>query len=225
MSKERPILFSAPMVRALLSGAKTQTRRLVKPMSRAQAKWLTPELLAKVPSVEVGKWDCGHGASLTHPGGGPLGFVTCPYGGPGDRLWVRETWAPFDGDTNRNAAPAGVPAMYRADRSFMVEPGRWKPSIYMPRWASRIELEVTAARVERLQAISEADVKAEGIREGHHDVPAAMGGGVKTWGLGGDEWWTDPVAAYRSLWVDINGAGSWALNPWVWVVEFKRVRP
>jgi hypothetical protein len=89
--KERPILFSGPRVKALLSGAKTQTRRVVKPMGAKQAEWLTPELLAAVPSVEVGTWDCGHGVALTHPGGGPLGFVACPYGALGDRLWVRDT--------------------------------------------------------------------------------------------------------------------------------------
>lgn len=230
MSKERPILFSVPMVRALLSGAKTQTRRLVKHPNVVDVDaWA---------DAGGGLWEMGvHEAGST----AGMGKLRCPYGAPGDRLWVRETWTEVVPLSGGRLQPGDHPASrsdgsptqiwYRADgeispvdRLFDDGP-RWKPSIYMPRWASRIELEVTAARVERLQAISEADVKAEGIREGHHDVPAAMGGGVKTWGLGGDEWWTDPVAAYRSLWVDINGAGSWALNPWVWVVEFKRVRP
>lgn len=202
--KERPILFSAPMVRALLSGAKTQTRRLVKPQP-----------------MDSGAPD--HWRDTT---------ARCPYGAPGDRLWVRETWAPFDGDTNRNAAPAGVPAMYRADRSFMVEPGRWRPSIHMPRWASRIDLEVTAVRVERLQAITEEDAKAEGAdsltasqalwkgsasqdgcaRAGYPDAPCNTGD------------WT-PRDCFRLLWGAINGPGSWDTNPWVWVVEFKRVQP
>lgn len=226
--KERPILFSAPMVLALLSGAKTQTRRLVKSI----------ELRDGIKGVRVpGGAACYLDFEIPGLGWRPFGgsptipyppdkvAAACPHGAPGDRLWVRETWAPFDGDLNRNAAPEGVGAMYRADRSFMLEPSQWRPSIHMPRWASRIDLEMTGVRVERLQDISEADARAEGIREGHHDVPAAMGGGVRTWGIGGDEWWTDPVAAFRALWVDINGAGSWSANPWVWVVSFRRVRP
>lgn len=221
MPKERPILFSSAMVRALLSGAKHQTRRLVKHPNVVDIDaWA---------DAGGGLWEMGvHEAGST----AGMGKLRCPYGAPGDRLWVRETWAPFDGDTNRNAAPAGFPAMYRADRSFMVEPSLWKPSIHMPRWASRIDLEVTAVRVERLQAITEEDAKAEGAdlltasqalwkgsasqdgcaRAGYPDAPRNTGD------------WT-PRDCFRLLWGAINGPESWALNPWVWVVEFRRVRP
>lgn len=200
--RERPILFRPEMVRALLSDAKTQTRRVVKPQPR----------------------DPYTGLDL-RPGSSPVDLPRCPHGAPGDRLWVRETWGLLD--TEPRDGPTRATVFHRAtdgerpDLRYQL----WRPSIFMPRWASRIDLEVTGVRVERLQEISEADARAEGIREGHHDVPAAMGGGVRTWDIGGDEWWTDPVAAFRALWVDINGAGSWSANPWVWVISFRRVRP
>ena len=160
---DRPILFSAPMVRALLAGTKTQTRRVCK-----------LDVRSGMPEPEL--------ASLLR---------CCPYGVPGDRLWVRETWAPLT-----------VGYAYRADPVWNAPPAdRWHPSIHMPRAASRITLEVTGVRVERLQDISEADVIAEGC-------PRQM--------LYGTGW-------YRDLWLKINGTGSWGANPWVWVIEFRLV--
>lgn len=185
--KERPILFSAPMVLALLAGTKTQTRRSVKSQPTAE------------PGRD-GSWMWGHkdlgGLFAEHVFGDCMAkLAPCPYGTPGDRLWVRETFAPADSDDARAGRWE-----YRADNPDPLCM-KWKPSIFMPRSASRLTLEVTGVCVERLQQISEADAKAEGV--GYH--------------VGG------PVLAYRTLWKSINGAGSWKANPWVWVVTFKRI--
>lgn len=211
--KERPILFSTPMVRALLSGAKTQTRRIVK------AKHL-PWLENSVLNFLDGKWNQR-----------PL-----PYGQPGDRLWVRETWQgpllqefEMDADANWHTpshihqyqnpahceyAADGGPAPEYTDADDVMRQG-WRPSIHMPRWASRITLEITSVRVERLQDISEADALAEGI------VRQPDGG----YGLADTTHYhfTDPRQSYFSLWEAINGAGSVEDNPWVWAVEFRPV--
>jgi hypothetical protein len=200
--KERPILFSAPMVRAILAGTKTQTRRIVKP---------TPQM---VTDRSIQPWD-GEAADL-------LGLLTktgkrCPYGQPGDRLWVRETHAPQAdcwGSWERWIRGEGGPApiiRYAADREKPAFVERWRPSIHMPRWASRITLEITGVRVERLKAISEADAAAEG---------------VATWAPGAlspDGQAAYPSEQYQWLWQSINGAESWHADPWVWVVEFRPV--
>jgi hypothetical protein len=179
--KERPILFSGPMVRAILDGQKTQTRRIVKPQ----------------PSIE----------------GQEPHLVRCPYGVPGDRLWVRETWG--EGGMTK----PGDPASYAADWPDAGAIRKWRPSIHMPRWASRIDLEVTAVRVERLQAITEEDARAEGAA---HRI--ARGGDLS--GALEGETPIQHVAHFRDLWDSINGERTpWASNPWVWVVSFKRVRP
>jgi hypothetical protein len=194
--KERPILFSAPMVRALLSGTKTQTRRVVKPQPYAD---------------EQGN-ACWNGSNFGQDGRGPLfrslaspvpssrtKRVHCPYGAPGDRLWVRETWC---------SLTTGF--AYAADPIWSRAPGeRWRPSIHMPRAASRITLEITGVRVERLQDISEPDAQAEGCAL-ECMTPTGDDSGSAIHGPGG----------YRALWESINGPGSWEANPWVWVVEF-----
>ncbi|MFA5943227.1 MAG: hypothetical protein WC876_02035 [Candidatus Thermoplasmatota archaeon] len=194
--KERPILFSAPMVRAILEGRKTQTRRIVKPQ----------------PPPEVGAVfldECSEGlCCVGYRGPGQTEWVsggwqpTCPYGEdgrsadgePATRLWVRETWAEI-----------GPGIIYRASDEDH-NPGQlWRPSIFMRRAASRIDLEVTGIRVERLQAISEADAKAEGV-DSMPALPARH--------------------AFANLWNAINGKrASWDSNPWVWVVEFRGARP
>ncbi|MFS2159223.1 hypothetical protein ACCD10_17965 [Pseudomonas sp. Pseusp122] len=201
--KERPILFSAPMVRAILEGRKTVTRRKVKKQAALDclAAGFEPAFLAL-------------------PGNADL----CPYGQPGDRLWVRETWA---ADAQLNAiAPRelsqGEPILFPADGALrevgcsMISPGRSRPSIHMPRWASRILLEITEVRVERLQDITHEDAAAEGV---HRDSACRM------W-TATDEGGTChryPTPAFKDLWTGINGLASWNTNPWVWVVEFKQV--
>jgi len=236
--KERPILFSAPMVRALLDGSKTQTRRIVKGQA---PEWATFGAEADIHGREF-FMVCGE----QEPSGlSPiLDGIYCPYGQPGDRLWVRESHAQVlevDIPAGRPAGPIGTmgsPArpdwksryVYRADGEMPnvqwhhledSQPVRWTPSIHMPRAASRILLEVVSVRVERLNAISSDDCRAEGIRQcdgiGTNaqilDLARRMGTH------------TDEVLRYATLWEQINGAGSWDANPWVWVVEFNRVAP
>ena len=207
---DRPILFGAPMVRALLAGTKTQTRRVVKPQPRT-----VDEKPRHLPN-EWGFW----GGSYPDHGSA----VRCPYGAPGDRLWVRETWALVDDRSKPATTRSGV--LYRAtdrrERSFSGSE-KWRPSIHMPRWASRITLEVTGVRVERLQDISEEDAKAEGAA--HRIAPGGDLSAVFD-ALPGEE--AAPIgyqAHFRDLWESINGAESWAADPWVWVVSFRRVTP
>lgn len=211
--KERPILFSGAMVRAILDGSKTQTRRVVKGLDPDRlAETMTPAQHARIQR-EL-----------------PEAFGAryfCPFGQPGDRLWVRETWSP--------TALDGV-YQYRASGGL---PGTtWKPSIHMPRKACRIELEIVSVRVERLQDISEADADAEGCERLDserydrdmtlcptcggtrlHRALAPSGGVIEDVDcLGCDTY----AKRYRHLWESINGADSWHANPWVWVIEFKR---
>jgi hypothetical protein len=212
--RERPILFSAAMVRALLDGSKTQTRRAIVNRSRVH-----PELVyVRESDGSVGGWwpylsDDGESFvcdGMEHP-------VDCPYGKPGDLLWVRETWAQNQNQLSDTRMDCSY--VYRADGEERAQDNGtdlpWRPSIHMPRWASRIDLKVTGVRVERLQGISASDALQEGLEE-CHDLPYR---------------WDHPVCfetaqrLYSELWEQINGAGTWAANPWVWVVEFRRVRP
>lgn len=201
-TKERPILFSAPMVRAILEGKKTQTRRVVKPQSAI----LTDEMARSF--------------GVQPPPQQNMPVIHCRYGGPGERLWVRETWGLF-----QERPQFGV--FYRADAdspNYEEENGiaRWRPSIHMPRKYSRIELEIVSVRVERLQDITEADAIAEGIERIPNVGPMrAFGWRDYSGGIG----FFDPVQSYRSLWESINGPDSWAANPWVWGIEFKRIKP
>jgi hypothetical protein len=230
--KERPILFSAPMVRAILEGRKTQTRRVVKPQPPA-GHALHGFTTFSTRMTDVGKavWARGDSPLLCD-----VHRVRCPYGQPGDRLVVRETWqyadwtedgmpwiryradqatrliedTPEDWSERLTDAWASlsVPENYALDNRAADR--RWRPAIHMPRWASRILLEVTGVRVERLQDISEPDAIAEGCAGGHGVIP-------------GYSYSATPREQYRALWESINGPGSWDANPWVWVVEFKRI--
>lgn len=191
---ERPILFSAPMVQAILAGQKTQTRRVIRLRHDAD-----------VVVVDGRVWKP---ARVDYSG-----YVDCPYGQPGDRLWVRETWA--QARAARHDQPLRDVIAYAADRESMADlfgipDRRWRPSIHMPRWASRITLEVTGVRVERLRDITPADAMAEGVT-------------VPSWD--GTTEALIYVEAYRDLWEQIHGAGAWRANPWVWVVEFRRIEP
>lgn len=207
---ERPILFSAPMVRAILDGRKTQTRRIVKPQPPEWAQFAQP-VVGGAAKPRTG-WDWTdrdvdsdslmHWPSYDKP-------MPCPYGQPGDQLWVRETWAvphALDGRKPRYV-PADARFHYRADE----DAGGllWRPSIHMPRWASRITLEITEVRVERLNAITGMDAKREGV-----DVPPWIpeDGADLDWAKG----------TFAGMWESIHGPDSWAANPWVWVIGFKR---
>lgn len=193
------------MVNALLDGRKTQTRRIMKPQ----------------PSYDFGWYPgCGDdGKSLYYFTEKHFKNVVrdfTPHGKTGDRLWVRETFRIFDSsdECGCSESPCNCPAngspLYRANADC--SENKWKPSIHMPRWASRILLEVVDVRVERLNEISEEDAMAEGWpkQHGDFDSPAPGNGGVFDW--------------YRDLWEKINGEGSWDKNPWVWVIEFKVIK-
>lgn len=199
--KERPILFSASMVRAILAGTKTQTRRVIKPQPPNSA-----DALRDIPGEN--RWWAAYGErddlGVVYR---PLGSDQqhpwrCPYGMAGDRLWVRERAAFYWGSWHYFA---DGPAEWGRD----VSPRTFnRPSIHMPRAASRITLEITGVRVEPLQKISCADAIAEGCAAvSLHDLDCDS---------------PDPRDEYRTLWESINGAGSWDANPWIWVVEFKR---
>jgi hypothetical protein len=221
--KERPILFSAPMVRAILDGSKTQTRRLVKPQPTS-GEWPLLDIALDMRGNRVGAAVWWMDENDQHNG-----ETLCPYGQPGDRLWVKETHAPaadcWGAWERRMRMDSTGPAPlihYRADGGDpFVE--KWRPSIFMPRWASRIKLEITGVRVQRLQGISKEDAKAEGIDEWikRGFVDATNG---KPWESAVRFDATCPFrGAFGSLWESINGAGAWDANPWVWVVEFKRI--
>jgi hypothetical protein len=205
---DRPILFSGPMVRAILSGTKTQTRRVVKPQP-ADYQALRPEPRDGCRWVFIAHSDRPTYAFAT-------GDALCPYGQPGSRLWVREAWRAFAAlnKTPPRSIPKDAPIWYEAQDEVPFHPtayGKLRPGMFMPRWASRITLEITGVRVERLQDISDADAKAEGA-EPRQPVTA---GGIYIPG--------QYRLGFRDLWVSINGPCSWDANPWVWVVEFKRL--
>lgn len=192
---ERPILFNGAMVRAILDGRKTVTRRAV--IKASQPETIFPsDFSATEAMVELN--------STVH---GTTWWKACPYGKPGDRLWVRETFAVY-GDEKFAAIH------YRADRPHDV--GRkgvgYKPSIHMPRWACRLVLEVTDVRVERLQAITYEQAAAEGVQRDQRMWFATDEGGTA---------FQYPEQAFAQLWRQTGG--DWDANPWVWVVEFKRV--
>ena len=218
--KERPILFSAPMVKAILDGRKTVTRRVVKPQpTDGGLEWVT------ACGGDFAAWEDPRLLLDEHSEDGGPSQRKCPYGEPGSRLWVRETFCPiYPQDPHYNG---GRPIEYdyqatykHGDRlgDLIGAKKKWKPSIHMPRAASRITLEVTGVRVERLQDISEADAAAEGITP----YPGHPGRWLSEHRPGLN--YPSAIAAYRDLWESINGPSSWDANPWVWVVEFKRVK-
>ncbi|WP_431357181.1 hypothetical protein [Pseudomonas syringae] len=207
------------MVRAILEGRKTVTRRACKhqpdvpvtdaiphresPHGPATINWYWRPKLGHYQSGPSSGWD-----------------FKCPYGQPGDRLWVRETWS-ADSQLDEVAPremSQGEPILYPADGASrqtgcsMITPGKTRPSIHMPRWVSRILLEITAVRVERLQDISAEQALAEGVMSCEQDIDPD-----------GNDY--SPLELFGGLWTMINGDGSWQSNPWVWVVEFKQVKP
>ena len=205
--KERPILFNAPMIRAILANTKTQTRRIFKPDRMtwdANGRYTTHAM---------------RGGELSTTGSGPFEPSSwlhyCPYGQPGgDRLYVRETWAaPHAYD---HLPPRLIPQDARIHYAATEDRGGllWRPSIHMPRWASRITLEITSVRVERLQDISEADAVAEGCKPIRPEL--VQDGLIVRPGR-------SAVEEFRLVWEQIHGGGSWEKNPFVWVVTFRRI--
>lgn len=205
--KERGILFSAPMVRAILDGSKTQTRRIIKGFD------VDP---TQVLPTRDGRWICG---SLAHTGYGDT--FDCPYGVPEDRLWVRETFRYHPEDLPLEMVPVDYKATPFVTDAWDGIP--WRPSLHMPRWASRITLEVVSVRVERLNEIYNKDAEAEGACCWADSLPydkyEAMHRNFGTWPA------PSPRQAFGCLWESINGEGSWDANPWVWVISFKRLEP
>jgi hypothetical protein len=200
---ERGMIFNGEMVRAILDGKKTQTRRVMKPQpdpcpAPRGGHWWPSNVFKTMLHVEE---------EMQNGKGGWGGLVgdACPFGDVGDRIWVRETWAEAgasapDLKLYRANYPAHVPAHY--ENVPPAEDVRWTPSIHMPRWASRLLLEITDVRVEQLNDISEKDARSEGI----------SGSSAR-----------DVKEAYAALWRSIYGSDSWQANPWVWVIEFKRI--
>lgn len=228
---ERPILFSAPMVKAILAWRKTQTRRMLKPQTAVLTDEQARTLGVRPPPQE----------------NAPV--VPCPFGTVGDRLWVQETWkADSIWDNFRPVdIPTGEPLLYAADEHATgcvpFDWGRGRPSIFMRRWMSRITLELTAVRVERLNEISEEDARAEGVfftdygrRCGHfgqwqpvgdcpapeHTHPQLPGWSWRETSRH-EECLDTARGGFANLWTHVNGADSWAANPWVWVLTVKRV--
>ena len=213
--KERPILFSAPMVRAILDGRKTVTRRPVKPQPEVRmVDMIGPMLTFK--NKRGGHW--------LYPNAKQQIIEDCPYGQIGERLWVRETWycdhnevmrGPYlkPDDLDVSEARDDGTLVYAADGLTPYETDQpvWKPSIHMPRWACRILLEITDVRVERLQDISRADIRAEGLECPPELASDDVSPNYRDW----------YPAAWKALWNSTGG--DWDANPWVWVVEFKRV--
>jgi hypothetical protein len=217
--KERPILFSGDMVRAILKRRKTHTRRPVKhiPMLGYPEDWCLKVGTQEFDRI-VGDYQ-----------------RYCPFGQPGDRLWVRETWAEWmlRGGHEKNwgeGKHGWGNVIYRATHNGGMLPecegfSKWRPSIHMPRWASRLTLEIVSVRVERVQDISESDALNEGILEGYkYAAPGVMM--TRADGEKCDCAFTHPTAkrAYQCLWESIYGADAWDANPWVWVVAFRVIQ-
>lgn len=202
--REKPILFSGPMVRAILDGSKTQTRRVCRDQTASEYKFVTD--MKTIP----------HGCGSLYTGwskdcGQPFVLPTkCPYGQPGDRMWVRETWAA--GQDLVSVEITGAPSemdplrtsLYYRAAQMPQDQFKWRPSIHMPRWACRLELEIKAVRVERLSDITEDECIAEGC--------------IDKGDSAGDE--------FAKLWESINGKRGygWKEDPWVWVIEFEPSR-
>lgn len=229
---ERGMIFNAEMVRAILDGRKTQTRRIVKPQREGDG-WSVKETQAPMSARHTHDWWL---PTAIRPYSALPG---CPYGVVGDRIWVRETFQgplfnydqmdAYSKDSSMFERPEfciyradgkAAPEYYDADDNLQC---RWRPSIHMPRWASRITLEITDVRVERLNSISEADAAAEGV--GSDLWFAANGVPEEEWtslGEHGAER-VSHINTFATLWESIYGAESWQANPWVWVIEFEQV--
>lgn len=209
--KEHGILFSAPMVRALLAGTKTQTRRIAKAPKGYETSGISPD--SRVPQLVTRLVD-----EKADDHRSPVRYVSAPHGPVGRRLWVRETHCPqYFGDAHPTEREGcGYRAEFdAANLAGIVKAPRWTPAIHMRRELSRITLEVSRVRLERVQAITEDDARAEGVEKG-------MTGAETIERAAGLPRASSFRSGYAVLWDAINGAGSWTSNPWCWVYDFKR---
>ncbi|KAF6684994.1 hypothetical protein [Pantoea sp. EKM20T] len=221
--RERPILFNADMVGAVLDGRKTQTRRII----QSPAKNMQASGHKVIEYREPGdKWYGEHVFSMRNQSGTWCDYTKeqflakCPFGAVGDRLWVRETFRVHSRATDvatlvykASEQQSWTQQTHRVPIEKCNKPAvvdTWTPSIHMPRWASRITLEITCVRVERLNSMTEKDALAEGCLGGHDSIP-------------GYQYSATPHEHFHHVWQSIYGADSWQANPWVWVIEFKRV--
>lgn len=245
--RERPILFSSPMVRALLAGSKTQTRRAIKPQPVDRDRI--------VRNFANTGWEIGRSRDSENA----WRDLPCPYGVPGDRLWVRETWCSPEegiagfaadgwcgaklGDGNGGTvwmqhgyileAPGYSKGFREPARTWGLTKygGKWRPSIHMPRWASRLLLEITEVRAQRLMEISEVDAIDEGaltldddfIVEHFAEYSSTLAAHFNSDSRSRPPIGPTPRERFRALWNSINGAGAWDLNPYVWAVSFRRI--
>lgn len=217
--KERPILFSGPMVRAILEGRKTQTRRVMKPQPVVQNGWVDGAYWERRPARGIEPPDqwCIRDARQF-----------CPHGTPGDRLWVRETCRADELDSGLDGVRYVSDGAFRPIEdsteateqwielnSYRGQKGVKVPAIHMPRWASRIALEITSVRAERLQDISETDARAEGVAIEDRHMNGYCAG----------EYYPPSIRAFRDLWdgLNANRGFGWGTNPWVWVIKFERI--
>lgn len=225
--KERGMIFNGEMVRAILDGRKTQTRRPI--------KWKQTRFTEIGEREDGSKWpwseDAEHACDFWHP---------CPFGAVGDRIWVRETFAALEPGSYEQVKPqeghcqdlryAATDRLAKSDAD--IRGYKWVPSIHMPRWASRILLEITDVRVERLNAISEEDAQREGVHTEVWDQTVV----ARNYAARDEffQFWSEDMphyvemnqlyrSSFRSLWEYIYGSENWLANPWVWVIEFKRV--
>ncbi|HHT0503885.1 TPA: hypothetical protein ACTW6W_004914 [Raoultella ornithinolytica] len=246
--KERGMIFNGEMVRALLDGRKTQTRRIMKvqpsedftPMNMAletdyKARWYTPGIVDKDGYLQPASKEV-FGVSNENEG------YSCPFGAVGDRIWVREAFRVHSRATDvatlvykaseRNSWTEQTHRVPVAVCNKPATPEKWTPSLHMPRWASRILLEITDVRVERLNAISEEDAQREGVHTEVWDQTVV----ARNYPARDEffQFWSEDMphyvemnqlyqSSFRSLWASIYGSDSWNANPWVWVIEFKRV--
>lgn len=209
--KERGMIFNADMVRAILDGRKTQTRRIMKPQPEPCPRgghWWPSNVFKTMLHVED---------EMQNGKGGWGGLVgdACPFGDVGDRIWVREAFA--SGLSTKSTLAYRATHKREDLEDGFYDTIKWTPSIHMPRWASRILLEITDVRVERLNAISEEDARAEGIIDGG----CLNCGEPEPCGCANPE--PDATDAFAYLWQSIYGQENWNANPWVWVISFKRV--
>ncbi|WP_411178240.1 hypothetical protein ACHQIY_15290 [Klebsiella pneumoniae] len=216
---ERGMIFNGEMVRALLDGRKTQTRRIVKGTDSAVKFCKEWNINGEEVFVVLGEKD--------HTGMNPvLGAISCPFGAVGNRIWEREAFR-----VRSRATDVAILVYKASERNSWTEqthrvpvavcnkpatPEKWTPSLHMPRWASRILLEITDVRVERLNAINEHDAQAEGVAK-------LRGGFWKHYQPGWTQHQLSARGSFVTLWKSIYGDESWNSNPWVWVIKFKRI--